>query len=88
MTKRSFESLFAHNLGEAIYDHRTRLNVSGATLGARCGLTRQAIHLLEQGESIPSLISWCKIATALGIPAIEQARLTLVPIATLERGEK
>lgn len=59
------------NLGPRLRDIRDRRKLSLRILAQRCGLSTNAISLIERGETSPSIATLHKLATALGIGITE-----------------
>lgn len=57
------------NVGRKIRYLRKRHQLTIKQLAAGCGLSPNAISLLERGEVAPTVATLCKIASALGAPA-------------------
>ena len=58
-----------HNLGHKIRQLRKTHQLTIKQLANGCGLSPNAISLLERGEVAPTVATLCKIASALGVPA-------------------
>jgi len=58
----------AQRFGQNLKRHRTRLGLSQEELGARAGLHRTEISLLESGGREPRLTTLVRLAGSLGIP--------------------
>lgn len=58
------------NIGNIIKDKRTAKNVSLRELGERTGLSASAISQIENGKSIPNILTAKLIADALGFSVI------------------
>ena len=50
-----------------IYTYRRNLGLSQAQLAEKCGITQQAIHLIEKGARKPSFDTLLKLAEALKV---------------------
>jgi transcriptional regulator with XRE-family HTH domain len=57
------------NIGQKIRYLRKQHQLTIKQLANGCGLSRNAVSLLERGEVAPTVATLCKIATALGVPA-------------------
>ncbi len=57
------------NVGRKIRYLRKKHQLTIRQLAAGCGLSPNAISLLERGEVAPTVATLCKIASALGAPA-------------------
>jgi transcriptional regulator with XRE-family HTH domain len=55
-------------IGKRIKEHRSHQNLSLRTLAERCGLSANAISLIERGENSATISSLDKISEALNIP--------------------
>lgn len=58
-----------HNVGHKIRQLRKTHQLTIKQLANGCGLSPNAISLLERGEVAPTVATLCKIASALGVPA-------------------
>jgi transcriptional regulator with XRE-family HTH domain len=58
-----------HNVGVKIRQLRKTHQLTIKQLANGCGLSPNAISLLERGEVAPTVATLCKIASALGVPA-------------------
>lgn len=58
-----------HNVGHKIRQLRKAHQLTIKQLANGCGLSPNAISLLERGEVAPTVATLCKIASALGVPA-------------------
>lgn len=64
-----------------LQQYRERAHLSRVELAQRAGLSRQAIHAIETGATIPSTLAALQLARALGV-AVEQ--LFTLPNSTLQ----
>lgn len=61
-------------LGQRISLYRKKLNISQEELGARLGVSRQAVSKWESGASDPSTSNLLALAKRYGVPAEELLR--------------
>lgn len=61
-------------LGQRISLYRKKLNISQEELGARLGVSRQAVSKWESGASDPSTSNLLALAKLYGVPAEELLR--------------
>lgn len=59
------EAGYAFALGQAVYDRRTELGLSQATLARRAEMTQPQISNIEGGDSVPTLPLLTRLAKAL-----------------------
>lgn len=57
------------NIGQKIRYLRKQHQLTIKQLASGCGLSRNAVSLLERGEVSPTVATLCKVASALGVPA-------------------
>lgn len=62
------------NVGERIRELRKKQQLTLRELAARCGLSANAISLIERGETSPTLASLQQLAQALDVPVTELFR--------------
>lgn len=62
------------NVGERIRELRKQQHLTLRALAARCGLSANAISLIERGETSPTLASLQQLAQALDVPVTELFR--------------
>ena len=63
-------------LGQRISLYRKKLNISQEELGARLGVSRQAVSKWETGAADPSTANLLALAKLYGVPAEELLRGT------------
>ena len=61
-------------LGQRISLYRKKLNISQEEMGARLGVSRQAVSKWESGASDPSTSNLLALAKLYGVPAEELLR--------------
>lgn len=59
------ESELAHDLGQLVYDRRTRLGLSQTELAERCGMRQPQISRIEGGGTMPTIPLLRRLARAL-----------------------
>jgi transcriptional regulator with XRE-family HTH domain len=52
-------------LGQAVYDRRTELGLSGTELARRAGMTQPQVSMIEGGDSTPTLPLLSRLAKAM-----------------------
>ena len=61
-------------LGQRISEYRKKLSISQEELGARLGVSRQAVSKWERGEADPSTANLLALGRLYGVPAEELLR--------------
>lgn len=61
-------------LGQRISEYRKKLGISQEELGARLGVSRQAVSKWERGEADPSTANLLALGRLYGVPAEELLR--------------
>jgi transcriptional regulator with XRE-family HTH domain len=78
------------NVGKRIRIARKENGLTIRQLAAGCGLSSNAISLVERGEVAPTVLTLCKIAHALGVSAsslFQEACATQVVITRADAGQ-
>ena len=65
VTAARWEIKLAFDLGQAVHDRRTALNLTQTELASRAGMTQPQVSKLELGGTVPTLPLLARLAEAL-----------------------